>query len=80
MLLKGYLLDENLPTRLRFTIDLPVLHSRDLDKSLNDETLWDYAKQEQLAIISKDTDFLHRMLMSEPPPKVVHLRFGNMRF
>ena len=29
--------------------------------------------------MSKDADFSDRMIASSPPPKVVHLRFGNLR-
>lgn len=32
-----------------------------------------------LAIITKDRDYSDRMLLSEPPPKVIHLRIGNLR-
>jgi predicted nuclease of predicted toxin-antitoxin system len=58
----GFLLDENLPNSLRFTPSLPVEHVRDLGQSLADKDIWTY----------------ERMLISEPPPKVIHLRFGNM--
>lgn len=30
-------------------------------------------------IVSKDYDFSYRMIVSQPPPKVNHLRVGNMR-
>ncbi len=77
--LTGFLLDENLPGRLRFTPSLPVLHARDLGLSLNDTDLWRYARERDLVIITKDTDFSERILVTDPPPKVVHLRFGNLR-
>jgi len=32
-----------------------------------------------LVTVSKDTDFSDRMIASSPPPRVVHLRFGNLR-
>ncbi|HMO51978.1 MAG TPA: DUF5615 family PIN-like protein [Kiritimatiellia bacterium] len=32
-----------------------------------------------LVIITKDTDFSNRIMLSSPPPWVVHLRFGNMK-
>jgi predicted nuclease of predicted toxin-antitoxin system len=31
-----------------------------------------------LAIVSKDTEFSDRIIASSPPPRVVHLRFGNL--
>ena len=29
-------------------------------------------------IVTKDADFSHRMLLSEPPPRIVHVRVGNL--
>jgi predicted nuclease of predicted toxin-antitoxin system len=40
---------------------------------------WRYAKINNLVIVSKDTDFSALMMTSEPPPRVVHIRIGNMR-
>lgn len=34
---------------------------------------------DSLAIVSKDTDFSDRILLSQPPPVVVHLRIVNLR-
>lgn len=44
-----------------------------------DESIWNYAKQNDLVIVTKDADFSDRMLLASSPPRVVHLRFGNMR-
>jgi predicted nuclease of predicted toxin-antitoxin system len=76
---KGFLLDENLPSKLRFTPLLPVQHSKDLGDSVADADLWSYAKANDLVIVTKDADFSDRILVSEPPPRIVHLRFGNLR-
>jgi len=32
-----------------------------------------------LTIITKDADFSNRIMVSEPPPKVIHIKVGNMR-
>ena len=77
--MNGFLLDENLPRRLRFALPLPITHSNDLGNSPSDSDIWDYAKANGLVIISKDTDFSDRIAAVEPPPWVVHLRFGNLR-
>ena len=77
--MKGFLLDENLPSKLRFEPSLPVVHARDLGESPSDTELWGYCKEHKLIIVTKDADFSDRMLASEPPPKVVHLKFGNMK-
>jgi predicted nuclease of predicted toxin-antitoxin system len=33
----------------------------------------------ELVIVSKDADFSDRIIVHQPPPWVVHLRFGNLR-
>lgn len=30
-------------------------------------------------IITKDADFSHRIAIATPPPRIVHIRVGNMR-
>ena len=77
--MKGYLLDENLPGTLRFSPSLPIQHVRDLGQSVTDADIWEHARQHDLVIVTKDTDFSDRILLADPPPRVVHLRFGNMR-
>ena len=32
-----------------------------------------------MTIITKDSDFSNKMLLHDPPPKVIHIRFGNMK-
>jgi predicted nuclease of predicted toxin-antitoxin system len=76
---KGFLLDENLPHRLRFKPSLPVQHSTELGPSATDEFIWDYAQKNELVIVTKDADFSERILLAEPPPWVIQLRFGNIR-
>jgi predicted nuclease of predicted toxin-antitoxin system len=74
----GYLLDENLPDSLRVAIDHSV-HVRNLGPRLSDNDIWRYAVANNLAIVTKDADFADRIMVSEPPPRVVHLRIGSMR-
>lgn len=77
--MKGFLFDENIPTPLRFIPSLPVVHATLLGRSPSDRVLWTFATQNDLAIVSKDTDFADRIMHSVPPPWVIHLRFGNLR-
>jgi predicted nuclease of predicted toxin-antitoxin system len=79
MLPEGILLDENLPAHVLLQTQLTVMHSRDLGVSVSDTDLWHYALEHNIAIVSKDADFSNRILTANPPPKVVHLRFGNLR-
>jgi predicted nuclease of predicted toxin-antitoxin system len=76
---KGWLLDENIPRNVTFTPALPLSHVRDLGAGASDTTIWRHAREKELAIVSKDADFSHRMMLASPPPWVVHLRFGNLR-
>ncbi len=77
--MKGWLLDQNLPSRLAFTPTLPVVAAASLGGNPSDGQLWDYARQEGLAIVTKDADFSGRIILHTPPPWIVHLRFGNLR-
>jgi predicted nuclease of predicted toxin-antitoxin system len=77
--MNGFLLDENLPSKIHFTPSLPIIHVSTLGKSLSDTEIWQYAKEKNLVIITKDVDFSDRLMLDSNPPKVVHIRFGNMR-
>ena len=77
--MKDFLLDENLPLRVTFTPALPVSHVSDFGANPTDPQLWQIAAAGHLVVVTKDTDFSDRILVSSPPPWIVHLRFGNMR-
>ncbi|WP_255478586.1 DUF5615 family PIN-like protein [Rufibacter sp. XAAS-G3-1] len=44
-----------------------------------DAQIWRYAQENNLTIVSKDADSSSRLLLRQPPPKVIHLRYGNMK-
>lgn len=77
--MKGILLDQNLPVRLRFAPSLPVFHATALGPSPSDTELWRHARDHDWVIVTKDSDFSARIILADPPPRVVHLRFGNLR-
>lgn len=77
--MNGFLFDQNLPSRLTFTPSLPVVPATALGSNPTDSMLWEHAQQAHLAIVTKDADFSDRIIVSRPPPWVVHLRFGNLR-
>jgi predicted nuclease of predicted toxin-antitoxin system len=77
--MNGFLFDENLPTKIQFTPSLPIIHVSILGNSPSDTQIWQYAKEKQLVIVTKDSDFSDRLMVDSFPPKIVHLRFGNMR-
>ena len=51
----------------------------DLDRRMADFEIWQYALDNELVIVSKDTDFSDRIGLSTPPPRVIHICIGNMR-
>ena len=75
------LFDENLSHKLaeRLSDLFPdSTHVRDVGlKSSNDPDVWQYAVDNDLAIISKDADMHDRSLLFGFPPKVIWIRLGN---
>jgi predicted nuclease of predicted toxin-antitoxin system len=83
------LFDENLSPKLpnRLSDLFPnSLHVRDVGMkaailprrgSANDPIVWNYAKDNNLMIVSKDADMHDLSLVFENPPKVIWLRLGN---
>ena len=76
---EGFLIDENLPAPLRFVLPGLVIHARELGEACTDTLLWQTAREQKLVILTKDTDFYNRILLSSPPPWVVQLLCGNLR-
>jgi len=72
-----FLLDENLSPRLVNRLEelFPGLtHVRDVGlKQADDHTIWQWAKANQFAIITTDSDFVSLAHRLGWPPKVVHL-------
>jgi predicted nuclease of predicted toxin-antitoxin system len=76
-----FLFDENLSHKLvRLLADLfpSSVHVRDVGlKAANDPAVWEYAKNNGLIIVSKDSDMHQRSFVFGYPPKVVWVRLGN---
>jgi predicted nuclease of predicted toxin-antitoxin system len=75
------LFDENLspqlPNRLR-NLFPNSLHVRDVGmKATSDPIVWNYAKDNDLMIVSKDADMHDLSLVFGNPPKVIWVRLGN---
>lgn len=75
------LLDENLSRRI-----VPFLQTAFPDSSQvtllnlegsNDSEIWEYAKANGFVIVSRDSDFHERALVSGHPPQVVWLKIPN---
>jgi len=75
------LFDENLSSKLSLRLHdiFPnSLHVRDVEmKSIIDPIVWDYAKFNDLMIVSKDSDMHDLSLVFGNPPKVIWIRLGN---
>ena len=77
--MKGFLLDENLPSGLQCSPGLPVIPFSQAGRHPGDSDLWRCARRHGLVIVSEDADFSDRTIMQSPPPWVVHLRFGSLK-
>lgn len=73
-----YLIDVNLPRYFSVWNTEDYLHQASIDIRSSDEDIWATAREKGLTIISKDSDFSNRILLSSPPPKVIHVRLGNV--
>jgi predicted nuclease of predicted toxin-antitoxin system len=75
------LFDENLSSKLPNRLgDLfpNSLHVRDVGmKATIDPIVWNYAKDNDLMMVSKDADMHDLSLVFGNPPKVIWLRLGN---
>lgn len=75
------LFDENLSPKLPSRVNdvFPdSLHVRDVGMNETiDPIVWDYAKDNNLIIVSKDSDMHDLSLVFGNPPKVIWLRLGN---
>lgn len=77
--MNGLLIDENLPVSLGLPTQLPIEHVTSISASPTDTVVWEHARKRSLVVVTKDADFGHRILSSEPPPWIVHVRLGNLR-
>jgi len=75
------LFDQNLSSQLpRRLADIypDSLHVREVGLGdADDSVIWEYAKANGCAIVSKDSDFQQRSLLKGAPPKFIWLRVGN---
>jgi len=54
------------------------VHVRDVGLArARDAEVWDHAVAHDLTIVSKDSDFHQRSVLTAPPPKVIWIRLGN---
>lgn len=73
-----YLIDVNLPKFFSFFNKENFSFVEDIDLQLSDTKIWEYAIQNNMIIVTKDTDFYDRYLISEQKPKIIFLQLGNV--
>jgi predicted nuclease of predicted toxin-antitoxin system len=76
---KGLLIDENLPAGLAIVLGENCKHASDIATQPSDDALWNYARENDRVILTKDADFFDKLMIEGPPPKVVWLRNGNLK-
>lgn len=74
-----FLIDINLPYYFALWNSNDFIHQKEIGDKWSDEQIWNYAKLNNLTIITKDVDFSNKIMMSNPPPKVIHIQFGNLK-
>ena len=74
-----FLIDVNLPYYFSLWHSADYIHQIDIDPKAKDKDkdIWNYAQNQKLVIVTKDSDFSNRILLSTPPPRVIHVRIGN---
>jgi predicted nuclease of predicted toxin-antitoxin system len=74
-----FLIDANLPYRWDVWGGGQFQHVFDLGDDLPDRAIWEYARLNDLVIVTKDSDFSDWVMFADPPPRVIHFRTGNLR-
>jgi predicted nuclease of predicted toxin-antitoxin system len=72
-----FLVDVNLPRKFRFFNNPNFIHVADINPSMTDKMIWDYALKHDCVILTKDTDFYTLFLLNEVHPKVIYFQIGN---
>jgi len=55
--MKGFLFDENVPGRLGFLPNLPLVLTSRIGRNPSDSQIWEFARKQDLVIVSKDANF-----------------------
>ena len=74
-----YILDVNVPQNIKTwkssDFEFQILRGR----TASDGSIWQYALENNLTIVTKDADFSNRIIQTTPPPRVIHLKLLNMK-
>lgn len=69
-----------LPSKIQCWSGGAFVHVLKINPQWNDSDIWTYAKQHEFTIVTKDKDFTVKQLIEGSPPKIVHIKFGNVKF
>ena len=76
-----FLVDENISRKIipAITAWFPdSKHVTDLSlKNRDDSDIWNYAKENDFSILTKDSDFIEILALEQFPPKIVWVQRGN---
>jgi len=76
----AFLVDVNLPKHFSFFHADNFQFVIDINGKADDRDIWQYAKENDLVILTKDADFYDRCIIDINSPKVVYFKLGNMLF
>jgi len=76
---KHLLIDENLPIALAQILPIECTHATEIGDQPSDMQLWNYARERDWIVLTRDTDFFDRVMLVGPPPRVIWVRLGNIR-
>ena len=63
----NFLIDVNLPYHFSLWKSDRYIHQNDINDEWTDTQIWNYSRQNDLTIISKDSDFSSRVIFHLPP-------------
>ncbi len=76
------LFDQNISFRLIQNLQTLYPQARQVREigleNASDKQIWNYAKENQFAIVTFDADFYDLMALHGHPPKIIWLRLGNV--
>jgi predicted nuclease of predicted toxin-antitoxin system len=72
-----FLVDVNMPKYFSFFNYPEFYFVSDIDLKLTDSKIWDYAIENNLVIVTKDTDFFNKSILSKEKPKIIYFKIGN---
>ncbi len=73
-----FLVDVNLPKNFSFFNNEAFIHQSDIGSDWEDEKIWQYARENNLVILTRDADFYFKCLV-DSRVKVIKFKLGNIR-